>query len=69
MYLYWGKSHPKLSDDTYRSLVKERTWVEKQGVGALLSVSAFNHERSPMGGAPNTSAKEEGRHSFGCFRI
>ena len=43
--------------------------MEKQGVGALLSVSAFNHERSPMGGAPNMSAKEEGRHSFGCFRI
>ena len=54
MYLYKGKSHPKLSDDTYRNLVKERTWAEhltslpKQGVGALLSVSAFNHERAPM---------------------
>ena len=75
MYLYKGKSQPKLSDDTYCNLVKECTWAEhltslpKQGVGALLSVSAFNHERSPMGEAPNMSAKEEGRHSFGCFCI
>ena len=34
--------------------VKELSWAEhltslpKRGVGALLSVSAFNHERAPM---------------------
>ena len=40
---------------TYHSLVKEHPWVEHLtslpnggGGGALLSVSAFNHERTPM---------------------
>ena len=38
----------------YCSFMKEHPWVEhltclpKRGVGALLSVSAFNHERAPM---------------------
>ena len=38
----------------YRSLTKKRLWAEhltsfsKRGVGALPSVSAFNHERAPM---------------------
>ena len=38
----------------YRSLVKERPWVEhltslpKRGLGTLLRVSPFNHERAPM---------------------
>ena len=38
----------------YCSLMKERQWAEhhtnlpKRGVGALLSISAFNHERVPM---------------------
>ena len=39
---------------TNHSLTKERPWVEhltsppKRGVGSLLSVSAFNHEKAPM---------------------
>ena len=38
----------------YLSLVKEHPWAEHltsssvRGVGALLNLSAFNHERAPM---------------------
>ena len=38
----------------YHSFMKEHPWVEhltclpKRGVGALLSASAFYHERAPM---------------------
>ena len=49
---YTGLAH--MYTCVYPSLTKECTWVEhltslpKMGVGALSSVSAFNHERVPM---------------------
>ena len=53
--VYTGKCIPVLYHVLlYRSLAKERPWAEhltspsKRGVGVLLNVSAFNHERAPM---------------------
>ena len=45
--------HHTVFECLYRSLPKERPWAEhltslpKRGVGALSTVSAFNHERAP----------------------